>query len=272
VQFADEDSRQVTVVLCGECALKVVQQTLAEVCRKNFMLKEKIPYDSVKTAYILVVPPQFDAAFGVAYAIKQGESISGDTHSVIRVNEHRFLMTLSDGMGSGTYAQKISATAISLIEAFYRAEMPRDTVLDTINKLLSYRRDERFTCLDIAAVDLNTGEAEFVKIGAPVSVIMRGGNLTVLEGEGLPLGILENVKPKVTHTQLHAGDMVVFMSDGMTSAFHSTPELCEYLQTLSPLNPQNLADVLLAEALNRTNKVAEDDMTVLCVRMFEPTG
>jgi stage II sporulation protein E len=272
VQFSDDENMQVTVVLCGDYKLKDIAGTLAEVCRKNFILKEKIPYDSLKTCYIFVYPPRFDAAFGMAYAIKKGESISGDTHSVIRINEHRFLMTLSDGMGSGPYAQKISATAISLIEAFYRAEMPRDTVLDTINKLLSYRRDERFTCLDIAAVDLNTGEAEFVKIGAPISLIFRGGNITVLEGEGLPLGILENVKPKVTHTQLNAGDIVIFMSDGMTSAFHSTPELCEYLQTLSPLNPQNLADVLLAEALNRTNKVAEDDMTVLCVRLFEPTA
>jgi len=30
-------------------------------------------------------------------------------------------MALSDGMGSGEYARKVSESAISLIEAFYRA-------------------------------------------------------------------------------------------------------------------------------------------------------
>ena len=106
----------------------------------------------------------------MAYAIKSGERVSGDTHSVIKINEHSFLMALSDGMGSGEYAKKVSATAISLIEAFYRAEMPEGTVLKTINKLLSFNRDERFTCIDIAAVNLNTGMADFVKIGSPAGI------------------------------------------------------------------------------------------------------
>jgi stage II sporulation protein E len=139
--------------------------------------------------------------------------------------------------------------------------------------------------LDIAAVDLNSGEAEFVKIGAPVSFIIRGKECIVLEGEGLPLGILESVKPTVCHEQLQSGDMLVFMSDGVTEAFHSTPDLCEYIGTLSPLNPQALADNLLSEALHRTHPTSnsapealqnstpspEDDMTILCVRLFTPT-
>ena len=68
------------------------------------------------------------------FIVKNGEKVSGDTHSVIRINDHSFLMALSDGMGSGEYARKVSESAISLIEAFYRAEMPEDNVLNTINK------------------------------------------------------------------------------------------------------------------------------------------
>jgi stage II sporulation protein E len=270
IGITGEENLTISAILSTDCKVTLVQDILFEVCHIPFILQEKVVYDSLKTCYIFVHPPKYDAAFGVAFATKQGESISGDTHSVVRINEHSFLATLSDGMGSGEYAQKISATAISLVEAFYRAQMPRDTVLDTINKLLSYRRDERFACLDIAAIDLNSGEAEFVKIGAPVSLIVRSGNLIVLEGEGLPLGIIESVKPTVAKQTLKGDDIVVFMSDGITSAYHSTPELCEYVQKLSPLNPQNLADQLLKEAMSRTGGVADDDMTILCVRIFEP--
>jgi stage II sporulation protein E len=269
VEIEGESNLQITLVVGGDPPQSKLNKAICEVCRKSFLLKEKIPYDSQKMCFVYVVPPRFDAAFGMAFAIKKGESISGDTHSVIRINEHQFLATLSDGMGSGAYAQKISATAISLVEAFYRAQMPRGAVLDTINKLLSYRRDERFTCLDIAAVDLNTGDAEFVKIGAPFSIILRGKECIVLESEGLPLGILESVKPSVLHETLQNGDMLLFMSDGVTSAYHSAADLCEFLQSLSPLNPQNLADTILQEGLRRTQGTAEDDMTVLCVRLFE---
>ena len=178
-------------------------------------------------------------------------------------------MALSDGMGSGEYAKKVSSTAISLIEAFYRAEMPEGTVLNTINKLLSFNRDERFTCIDIAAVNLNTGIANFVKIGSPAGIIVRENEIKVLESQSLPLGILDNLRPTVCSEQLKNGDIVVFMSDGITSAFPSQTDLYAFLQELKPLNPQSLADKILADALARASQTVTDDMTVLCTRIFE---
>lgn len=263
----DEDL-EITAVICGNEPIKKIVPVLSEACKRKFILKNKTCFDSVKYIYTFISPTEYDAAFGVAYAIKKGERVSGDTHSVIRINERSFLMVLSDGMGSGEYARKVSATAISLIEAFYRAEMPEGTVLETINKLLSFSRDERFTCIDIAAINLNSGRADFVKIGSPAGIIVRAGEIKVLESTSLPLGILDNLRPTVATETLTDGDIVVFMSDGITSSFNSTPELYEFLQTLKPLNPQNLADKILAEALSRMGGNATDDMTVLCTRIF----
>ena len=63
-------------------------------------------------------------------------------------------------------------------------------------------------------------------------------------------------------------DIVVFMSDGITSAFESVAELYEFIGKLKPLNPQTLADNVLAEAKKRIIGTP-DDMTVLCVRVYE---
>ena len=244
-------------------------ETITSTLKRKYVLKDKINYDGEKSCLIFSAPPRLDAAFGVAYAIKNGEKVSGDTHSVIRINDHSFLMALSDGMGSGEYARKVSESAISLIEAFYRAEMPEDNVLNTINKLLSFNRDERFTCIDIAAVNLDTGRADFVKIGSPAGIILREGEIKILESNSLPLGILDNLRPTVSTDMLKAGDLVVFMSDGITSAFPSATDLYEFLQELKPLNPQNLADKILAGALDKTGHSVTDDMTVLCTRIFD---
>ncbi len=180
-------------------------------------------------------------------------------------------MALSDGMGSGEYARKVSEAAISLIEAFYRAEMPEDAILNTINKLLSFNRDERFTCIDIAAVNLDTGRADFVKIGSPAGIILREGEIKILESSSLPMGIIDTLRPAVSCEILKGGDMVIFMSDGITSAFPSATDLYEFLQEFKPLNPQTLADKILAGALDRTEHKTDDDMTVLCTRIFENT-
>ena len=263
-----DEREEICAVIVGFADLNAMLAALWRATGERFQLRNKINYGGEKACYIFCRPPRYDAVFGVASIKKSGEKASGDTHSVIRINEHRFLMALSDGMGSGEYARKVSRTAISLIEAFYRAEMPEGTVLETINKLLTFSRDERFACIDICSVDLNTGGAEFVKIGSPAAIILRGGKVKVLESESLPLGILDGLRPTVAKEKLCDGDMLIFMSDGITSAFDSTPELVEFLQPLKPLNPQNLADSLLAGALKRTGGKAEDDMTVRCTRIF----
>lgn len=260
---------EICVAAYGKYNIKAICDILTKTLDRKYILKDKLLYDSRNTCLVFTSPPRYDAAFGVAYAVKSGEKVSGDTHSVIRINERCFLMALSDGMGSGEYAKKVSEAAISLIEAFYRAEMPQDTVLKTINKLLSFNRDERFTCIDIAAVNLDTGRADFVKIGSPSGIIMRTGEIKVLESASLPLGILDNLKPTVCSEILKNGDMVVFMSDGISSCFPSTTELYEFLEELKPLNPQSLADKILSGALDRAGHTPPDDMTVVCTRIFE---
>ncbi len=258
-------SVNMTLVDCKN--FSAVKKTAEQIAGVKLMLKDKTVYNGLKSAYLLVEPPAYDAAFGVACAVKDGERVSGDTHTVIKINEHAFLMALSDGMGSGEYARKVSTTAISLIEAFYRSEMPTDIVLDTINKLLCFNRDERFTCIDAAAIDLNTLTASFIKVGAPLGLIVRKGEIKVLESHSLPLGILDNLHPATAKEQLKKDDIVVFMSDGVTSAFNGVSDLYDFLQTLKPLNPQNLAEKILSAAKERVNGTP-DDMTVLCVRIF----
>lgn len=265
----DDLCGEISVIVCGKFNAKAMCGILEKTLGRRYVLKDKLAYDGHKLCLVFSTPPRLDAAFGVAYAVKKGENVSGDTHSVIRINEHSFLMALSDGMGSGVYARKVSEAAISLIEAFYRAEMPEDTVLRTINKLLSFNRDERFTCIDIAAVNLDTGRADFVKIGSPAGIIMREGEIKVLESTSLPLGILDTLKPTVCSELLKSGDIVVFMSDGVTSSFSSNTELYEFLQGLKPLNPQSLADKILAAALDKAGHTVSDDMTVVCTRLFD---
>ncbi len=267
IRIFDGERWEADVTIVGNTRAAAVRACIEDYLGIKLILKEKIACDSLKCAYIFTQPPKYDAAFGVAFAVKDGESVSGDTHSVIKIDEQSFLMVLSDGMGSGEYARKVSSTAISLIEAFYRAEIPAEIILDTINKLLCFNRDERFTCIDIAAINLNTLQSSFVKIGSPAGVIVRKGEIKVLESHTLPLGILDNLRPATCLETLRADDLVVFMSDGITSSFATPQELYEYLQTLKPLNPQSLADKILAEAKARA-KGAPDDMTVLCVRIF----
>ena len=93
----------------------------------------------------------------------------------------------------------------------------------------------------------------------------------VVNFELLPLGILDGVRPTTLSRALTEGDVLVFLSDGITAAFGSSADIADFLCRQPANNPQSLADKLLAEALARAGR-AEDDMTVLAVRLFRRTA
>ncbi len=265
----DEDELTLSLITFGKADVKKIAAIASHVLGTRLIISERLTLSKDKFCCILHKRPYFDAAFGVASHTKTGESASGDTHSVIKIDERRFMIALSDGMGSGEYARRISESTISLLESFYRAKMPSSLVLSTINKLLTFSREETFACVDIAVIDLDNGAADVVKIGSPLGFILSGNTLKILESASLPLGILESLHPDASSYTLQENDVLLFLSDGITSAFGSSADLYETLKNIPASNPQQLADALLQQALDLYGGTAKDDMTVLAVRLFK---
>ena len=267
--FGEDRDITLSLVTFGAASVKKIADVAGEFFGVEMIISKRLALSKDKFCCILRKKPLFDAAFGVAAATKFGESASGDTHSVIKIDERRFMVALSDGMGSGEYARKISESTISLLESFYRAKMPSPLILSTVNKLLSFNREESFACVDIAVVDLDSGMADIVKIGSPFGFILSGNTMKILESASLPLGVLESLHPDVSSYPLQENDVLLFLSDGITDAFGSSADLYEVLKRIPATNPQEMANSLLEKAIAAYGNVAKDDMTVLAVRLFK---
>ena len=270
--YGEEDNHTLSLITFGNSDVKKIAAVVSHYLNENMTISEKLYLSNDKFCCILRKKPYFDAAFGIASAKKSGESISGDTHSLIKLDEKKFMVALSDGMGSGEYAHKISESTISLLESFYRAKMPSPLILSTVNKLMTFSKEETFVCLDIAIIDLDSGKADLVKIGTPVAFILSANTVKVLETTSLPMGILDSLRPDTASYTLEENDVLLFVSDGVADAFGSTADLYEALRSCPVKNPQQLADDLLQRALNAYGGVAKDDMTAIAVRLFKNTA
>ena len=268
--FGEGNDAEINIVANPDCTdnplfLRAIEEVtnypVAITSRSN--LSEKLSALSLKRA------PAFDAAFGLAQTTKADKTKSGDTHSVTKISEGKFLVALNDGMGSGKKAEDISSTAISLIETFYKAGLSSPVVLSTVNKILTFDREDNFTALDVGIVDLFTGQADFIKIGSPYSYVLSKDTVKVIEGSSLPLGILDEMKPSVCKTALNSGDVIVFLSDGISDAFGSSSDIIDFLSAEKALNPKAIADSILNRALYENGGIAKDDMTAFCVRLFK---
>ncbi len=213
--------------------------------------------------------PRFDVIFGSASCPKAGEKLSGDTHSLINLSEDRFMLALCDGMGSGERAENLSSGSISLIENFYRAGFDSELILNSVNGLMASCCEEAFCAIDIVVTDLKSGRCDFIKLGAVPSFILRGGEVSMVNGSSLPLGILEESSPSTTVTKLNGGDLCVLVSDGVLDAFSGVEKFAALLRAQPTSNPQELADALFSAALSKYRGRPKDDMTVLTLRIFE---
>ena len=267
--FLDGDLKQVELVLQKNDAFSpILLKSVGEIVGYKPIITDTRSLSQNLIAITLKPEPTFDAVFGIAQRTKDGMEKSGDTHSVTRISEGKFLVALNDGMGSGTLAEDTSATAISLVETFYKAGIKSETVLSTVNKILTFGNEDNFTALDIGVIDLFSGLADFIKIGSPFSFIITSSSVKIIEGNSLPLGILDEMNPTTCRTKLSSGDVIVFVSDGISDAFSSSSDLITFLSNERAVNPKTLADNVLEKALSLSDGKANDDMTVFCIRLF----
>lgn len=262
-----EDTK-ITLVVRLDCIDKqTIEQTVSKVLKARFSVTGVS--DSNLSGWGIVYlenSPRLDALFAAASVAKDGSIVSGDTHSFIKIGS-RFMMALSDGMGSGEQARTLSENAITLVESFYKAGYPYELILKSVNRFLSYGSDG-FSAVDITVIDLNEGRSDLIKIGAPPSYIKNADTVSIVRGEALPLGMVEEMRPYIVSRVMHGDEVAVLVSDGVADCFEGDG-LADFINKLPPYNPQALCSAVLEKALSLSGGRARDDMTVLATRVFE---
>lgn len=209
-----------------------------------------------------------DIVFGISNVTKTGSQSSGDSHSLIRLGNNKYLLALCDGMGSGENARKMSALTMGLVENFYKAGFEDDYIINNINNLLTVSNQESFSTLDLCVIDLTKEIIDFIKLGATYGVIKRENRVDKIESSALPLGVLGEVTPSISHFAISNKDMIIMVTDGITDAFKEFEEFEEFVNSITTINPQMVAQTILDEAILRNGHIAKDDMTVLVARTF----
>lgn len=262
--YSDGETVKTTLVVREEDADKAaVAKTVSRVLGCPMLSCSKT-LSAGSVSLSLVSAPQYDIIFGESSSLKQGSDKSGDTKTIIKLSTDKVLAAICDGMGSGREAASGSNSAIALVESFYKAGIDDSVVLSLINKLLSVRNEENFQTLDMCVINLRKGYADFIKLGAPESVIRNKDSVEIIKGGALPLGILDNVKPCVTRKIINPGDMISMFSDGVSDNI-GADGVARISEQNKTTNPQTLADLIIEDAEYAGKG---DDKTVICFRIF----
>lgn len=255
----------------GDAKNQRIEKVVSHVCGHKMIVDEVVDADTKGYAIVSVrSAPKYCVLFGMAGVTKGMNQTSGDNFSFLRITNEKTLMALCDGMGAGERAARASTLALSLVENFYKAGFPDEIIMYSVNQLLTFTGQDVFSALDMCVFDLATGDVDFIKVGAPDGFIKRAREVEVVEAGSLPLGILDDIEPKITKAVLSAGDMVVLVSDGVLDVFGGERvALAGFINNLDVTTPQQLADQLVAEVTAMSDGYPADDCTVTVAQLVK---
>lgn len=250
--------------------IKKIEHILSTVLKENIILNEN---KQNKNTLTFMSEDKFALGLGIAKTTKNKSSVSGDSILHIRLNDGKYLLAISDGMGSGPEARKSSQIAIKMLERLLSSGFDRDTSIDLINTTILNTNEDIFATLDIAIIDLYAGNIEFIKTGACPSYIKNKKKVQIIKSLDLPAGILKQIDSTVYDRDIDSNDILLMCSDGIldSNVEYKNKELwVKYiLEDIETDNTQKIADLILNEAIDNNFGLAKDDMSIIVCKFIK---
>lgn len=218
---------------------------------------------------------RFQVITGVARKAHQITDVCGDSYSFNALPDGKYMLALSDGMGTGSRAAEESSAVISMLENLMEAGFDMDITMRTINSILLVRsHEEMFATADLCVIDLVSGSADVVKIGAVSTFIKRRDHVEVIKASTLPIGILDSVQLETVRINLFDEDMIIMVTDGIIDGIkrwdHDDQWLATVIAEVDTRNPQEMAEYIIDRVLMEGEGEPIDDMTVMVSRIWKP--
>jgi len=204
------------------------------------------------------------------------DTVSGDEWTKLSLPNGQIALLVSDGMGIGPEAAKESKATINMLGKMLENGFDKEFALQTVNSVLLLRSaKETFATIDLALIDMYTGQAEFIKIGSTPSFIVRKDEVEIVRANSLPVGIFPDIEIHSQTRTLEHGDILVMITDGVIDPQNdiaaSEQWVAELLAHIKTNDPGKIARKVLEEIRKIVGEELPDDVTIVVSRITRCT-
>ena len=207
--------------------------------------------------------------------------VGGDFYDVFALTDTTWGVVLGDVCGSGPEAASQTALTRHTVRTAAMFDAAPAAVLHALNRALLRANTERFTTavfvrLDLAAAPGEIG-ASIASAGHPRALIVRAdGRIEESPARGILLGVMDfpiEALHVVDH-RLATGDTLILYTDGLTEARRNRVlfDVDGVMATLTALHgaaPGDIANGLVAAALEHADAPVSDDIAIVVIRLAE---
>jgi phosphoserine phosphatase RsbU/P len=274
--FQDDHVRAMST-LAAQIAIAIENATLYErLAREEQRLERDLAM--AREVQLHLLPPACPSCLPgaeLAARYNPAHAIGGDMYDFLDYKLPRACITVGDVSGKGAPAALYAALVSGIIRSLAPAEPAPAEMLTAVNRALNQRRlDASYVVLCCALWDDETKIMRVANSGLPRPVYCRNGHAHIIEAAGLPLGMFEDAGYDETTIHASAGDVFVFLSDGLIDASNARDEqfgrsrIEQVIAKHCGCSAQEIVDAIFAAANEfAAGQPVFDDQTVVVLKV-----
>lgn len=220
-----------------------------------------------------------EVQIAVAKINKYASSESGDTLEVVERPNGGLSVVLADGQTSGRGAKAVSMMVVRKVVSLLAEGVRDGAAARAASDTLYTDKNGKVSCtLNIASIDLETGTLVLTRNNPSPVFICYEDSIDCMDEESSPLGVRRDIRPVISELELQPGLVIVMYTDGLIHAGKrrgQPMDVCNAIQAMmedQDPTPQELADSLLAHAVNLDEGRPADDVSVVVLKVRAING
>lgn len=204
--------------------------------------------------------------------------VGGDFYDVFRLRTNDWGVVLGDVCGKGIHAARLTGLARYTLRAAAVHHSAPEDVLREVNQALleDHEVEDRFASAIYARVEQDVCGAwlTLAVAGHPLPIVVRRAGWVDVRGQmGTLLGLFDDIDVAEDRVGLGPGDMVVFVTDGITEARNADGEefgeecMLDVLLRHTQADAEQLADALIDGMVEFAERPFHDDVAILVVKV-----
>jgi GAF domain-containing protein/anti-sigma regulatory factor (Ser/Thr protein kinase) len=227
--------------------------------------------DEVQKALLPTALPNIDGyVFDAVYSPSENDvEVGGDWFDAFPLPDGRVMLSIGDVFGHGLHAAVVMSSIRHGLRVLALQQSQPDRMLQVIDEALARDYPEALASAIVAVIDPDAQALTYAIAGHPSPLLRTPeGEVIVLRGAGVPLGVPGGMTPNVQTVALPLGAMLVLYTDGLIEATRNVLDgerrLRGALREGAILEAPHPAETLKHFVLEHG---ASDDVAVLTVRV-----
>jgi sigma-B regulation protein RsbU (phosphoserine phosphatase) len=274
--FFNDDHERMLTTLAGQIAISIENARLYQAVRRQEAQLEK-DIAMAREVQLRLLPQTAPSHPHAEMAVRflPARSIGGDLYDFLDYGDGRTAIVLGDVSGKAAPAALFAALVSGIMRSEAAHNLPPAEMLVCLNDSLQERKlESQYVTLLFALWNDDNQTLQVANSGAVQPIICRSGVSETVKAEGFPLGMFPDVTYEEYTVAAQPGDLLVFVSDGISDAENSDgamygqDQLEGILCSLRDLPAQGVADAILDDVSRFQGKHDRfDDETIIVLKV-----